>query len=130
SIAGDLIARAIIEGDDRWRLFSPYELVWAGGAWGRAAAQAIFSAGRIFDAAEERLAPGLQEARRQAADLAAAWKAQRQRARGGESWGRNTAAPPGPEEGGRRASGRATGRCGSRCRARAPLPGGSRSRQA
>jgi gamma-glutamylputrescine oxidase len=81
SIAGDLIARAIIEGDDRWRLFSSYELVWAGGAWGRAAAQAIFSAGRIFDAAEERLAPGLQEARRQAADLAAAWKAQRKWAR-------------------------------------------------
>jgi gamma-glutamylputrescine oxidase len=36
AVAGDLIARAIVEGDDRWRLFLPYELVWAGGRTGRA----------------------------------------------------------------------------------------------
>src|SRR5262249_46842576 len=35
AMAGDLIARAITEHDDRWRLFLPYELVWAGGALGR-----------------------------------------------------------------------------------------------
>jgi gamma-glutamylputrescine oxidase len=39
AMAGDLIARAIVEGDDRWRLFLPYELVWAGGALGRVLAQ-------------------------------------------------------------------------------------------
>ena len=36
AVAGDLIASAITERDDRWRLFLPYELVWAGGAFGRA----------------------------------------------------------------------------------------------
>ncbi len=35
AMAGELIAGAITEGDDRWRLFLPYELVWAGGAAGR-----------------------------------------------------------------------------------------------
>jgi glycine/D-amino acid oxidase-like deaminating enzyme len=35
AIAGALIAAAITEQDDRWRLFLPYELVWAGGSLGR-----------------------------------------------------------------------------------------------
>ncbi len=39
AMAGNVIARAIVEGDDTWRLFLPYELIWAGGAAGRAAAQ-------------------------------------------------------------------------------------------
>jgi hypothetical protein len=34
-MAGALIAAAITEQDDRWRLFLPYELVWAGGRFGR-----------------------------------------------------------------------------------------------
>jgi glycine/D-amino acid oxidase-like deaminating enzyme len=42
AMAGTLIARAIVEHDDRWRLFSPYELVSAGGAFGRVAAQVLF----------------------------------------------------------------------------------------
>ncbi len=37
AIAGELIAGAITEHDDRWRLFLPYELVWAGGRLGRLA---------------------------------------------------------------------------------------------
>lgn len=37
AMAGQLIARSILWGDDRWRLFSPFELVWAGGPTGRAA---------------------------------------------------------------------------------------------
>ena len=41
AIAGQLIARSILWGDDRWRLFSPFELVWAGGATGRAVGQAV-----------------------------------------------------------------------------------------
>ncbi|CAN0448603.1 unnamed protein product, partial [Phaeothamnion confervicola] len=36
AMAGELIAGAIVDGDDRWRLFSPFELVWAGGWVGRA----------------------------------------------------------------------------------------------
>jgi gamma-glutamylputrescine oxidase len=40
AIAGDLIARAMVEGDDTWRLFLPFELVWAGGRVGRTVARA------------------------------------------------------------------------------------------
>jgi hypothetical protein len=39
AMAGNIVARAIAEGDDTWRLFLPYELVWAGGRIGRAVAQ-------------------------------------------------------------------------------------------
>jgi len=42
AMAGELIAGAIVDGDDRWRLFAPYELVWAGGTLGRVAAQCLF----------------------------------------------------------------------------------------
>lgn len=41
ALAGQLIARSILWGDDRWRLFSPFELVWAGGATGRVAGHCI-----------------------------------------------------------------------------------------
>ncbi|MBV9564651.1 MAG: FAD-binding oxidoreductase [Bradyrhizobium sp.] len=37
AMAGQLIARAMLWGDDRWKLFSPFELVWAGGVTGRVA---------------------------------------------------------------------------------------------
>ena len=39
AMAGVIVARAIAEGDDTWRRFVPFELVWSGGAIGRAAAQ-------------------------------------------------------------------------------------------
>jgi gamma-glutamylputrescine oxidase len=39
AMAGTVLSRAIAEGDDSWRLFVPFELVWAGGAIGRVAAQ-------------------------------------------------------------------------------------------
>ena len=41
AMAGHLIARSILWGDERWRLFSPFELVWAGGITGRAAGHLI-----------------------------------------------------------------------------------------
>src|SRR6202040_4092406 len=41
AMAGQLIARSILWGDERWRLFSPFELVWAGGPTGRAAGHVI-----------------------------------------------------------------------------------------
>jgi len=49
AMAGDLIARGIVEGDETWRLFSPYDLVWAGGNAGRAAVQGLYWAQRIRD---------------------------------------------------------------------------------
>ena len=41
AMAGELIARGIVENDETWRLFAPYELVWAGGKVGRALAQGL-----------------------------------------------------------------------------------------
>jgi glycine/D-amino acid oxidase-like deaminating enzyme len=41
AMAGQLIASGILGGDDRWRLFSPFELVWAGGITGRIAGHAV-----------------------------------------------------------------------------------------
>ncbi len=42
AMGGELIARGIVENDQTWRLFAPYELVWAGGVLGRALAQGIY----------------------------------------------------------------------------------------
>jgi gamma-glutamylputrescine oxidase len=42
AMAGELIARAILDGDETWRLFAPYELVWAGGRLGRALVQGAY----------------------------------------------------------------------------------------
>jgi 2Fe-2S ferredoxin len=38
-MAGNLIARAIVEGNAGWKHFEPFELIWAGGRMGRAAAK-------------------------------------------------------------------------------------------
>ncbi len=57
AMAGELIARGIVEGDDTWRLFAPYELVWAGGRTGAAAAQGLYwwrSAAATFSGAMAR----------------------------------------------------------------------------
>lgn len=40
AMAGQLIASAMTDADDRWRLFAPFELVWAGGQAGRIVGQA------------------------------------------------------------------------------------------
>src|SRR5262245_48282191 len=56
AIAGQLIARAVVERDDTWRLFLPYELVWAGGSMGRVAAQISSWARRGFDDVRARRA--------------------------------------------------------------------------
>ncbi|MBI5129120.1 MAG: FAD-binding oxidoreductase [Rhodopseudomonas palustris] len=41
AIAGRLIAQGIVHGDQRWRLFDPFELVWAGGKIGRVVGQGV-----------------------------------------------------------------------------------------
>lgn len=56
AMAGLLVARAIAEGDDSWREFAPYELVWAGGRLGRAVVQASYWSMQARDAIGERLA--------------------------------------------------------------------------
>jgi hypothetical protein len=63
AMAGQLIARSILWGDERWRLFSPFELVWAGGRTGRIAGHAIGSWARGSSAAAGLLARYRERAR-------------------------------------------------------------------
>lgn len=49
AMAGNLIARAVVEGDDRWRQFQPFELVWAGGRSGRIVLQGGYWARRQYE---------------------------------------------------------------------------------
>src|ERR1700744_2052052 len=86
AMAGQLIARSILWGDERWRRFSPFELVWAGGPtgriaghlvglWGRGRSAAAGALARYRDRArmQERLREArLAEANRQAASRPAA----------------------------------------------------------
>jgi hypothetical protein len=55
AMAGELIARAITESDDHWRLFSPYGLVWAGGNAGKTAVFFSMAVGRLRDLALEEV---------------------------------------------------------------------------
>src|ERR1700674_4972763 len=64
AMAGNLIARAIVEGDQTWRQFSPFELVWAGGNLGRGAVQAYYWIKRVRDALAERRAQAVAPAAR------------------------------------------------------------------
>jgi gamma-glutamylputrescine oxidase len=71
AMAGNIVAQAIVEGDDTWRLFAPFELVWAGGRIGRAAMQVYYW---WFDARERfeaRAARQREEEYRRAGELAA-----------------------------------------------------------
>jgi hypothetical protein len=54
AMAGNLIARAVVAGDQTWRQFTPFELVWAGGAFGRVVVQTRIWLRRLLDAAAER----------------------------------------------------------------------------
>jgi glycine/D-amino acid oxidase-like deaminating enzyme len=56
AMAGQLIVRSILWGDERWRLFSPFELVWAGGTTGRVAGHLIGMWSRGSSAAAGTLA--------------------------------------------------------------------------
>jgi hypothetical protein len=66
AMAGNIVARAIVEGDATWRQFTPFELVWAAGAFGRVAAQARVWIKRLGDRIEERRAKARELAHRQA----------------------------------------------------------------
>jgi gamma-glutamylputrescine oxidase len=72
AMAGELIARSIVEGDETWRMFAPYELVWAGGRLGRVVAQGLYWGSRPLTRVEEGVARYREQARaRKAARLAA-----------------------------------------------------------
>jgi len=76
AMAGEMLARAIMEGDDRWRLFSPYELVWAGGRAGRAVSQGVFWWMQARDAVQEKIARYRDRARREAHERQLQWEAE------------------------------------------------------
>jgi glycine/D-amino acid oxidase-like deaminating enzyme len=65
AMAGQLIARGILWGDERWRLFSPFELVWAGGPTGRLAGYIVGIWGRGSSAAAGALARHRERVRAQ-----------------------------------------------------------------
>jgi glycine/D-amino acid oxidase-like deaminating enzyme len=67
AMAGDLIARGIVDGDQTWRLFAPYELVWAGGLIGRAAVQTVYWGAKPLDPIKRRFARSRERARRRKA---------------------------------------------------------------
>lgn len=54
TVAGELLAEGIAGESDRYRLFEPFGLDWAGGPFGRAAAQAIYWSGQVRDAINAR----------------------------------------------------------------------------
>jgi glycine/D-amino acid oxidase-like deaminating enzyme len=66
AMAGNIIARAIVDGDESWRHFTPFELVWAGGVFGRAAVQMRVLVKRLRAAIAERRAKARELAHRQA----------------------------------------------------------------
>jgi gamma-glutamylputrescine oxidase len=75
AMAGELIARGIVENDDTWRLFAPYELVWAGGALGRAAVQGVYWGLKPLGWIGQRLARYREGARRRKSERQAVRKA-------------------------------------------------------
>lgn len=56
AMAGNLIARAIVEGSKAWQHFEPFEMVWAGGPFGRAAAKISYLAYSTRESVTARLA--------------------------------------------------------------------------
>jgi glycine/D-amino acid oxidase-like deaminating enzyme len=66
AMAGNLIARAVVEGDRTWQQFTPFELVWAGGWAGRAFVQARTWIRRWRDARAERSAQDREAVERKA----------------------------------------------------------------
>lgn len=69
AMAGNIIARAIVDGDDTWKQFTPFELVWAGGLGGRAVVQGRIWVKRLLDGFAQRRARARDLARRRAREV-------------------------------------------------------------
>ena len=110
AMAGQLIARSILSGDERWRLFSPFELVWAGGMsgrvagftigmWERASAATAGALARYRERARAR--EGIREARLAAANRQAGTRPPPSRQPPGRHHPQGSTAPaPAKSEGG------------------------------
>ena len=101
AIAAELITGAIVENDDRWRLFIPFGLVWAGGPVGRAATQLVYWSMQIrdrIDEARSRAAERKHE-RRRAAEATARQRAEEKARRAAEAAKAPAAGKKKPAEG-------------------------------
>ena len=63
ALGGELVARGLADNDQTWRIFAPYELVWAGGVLGSVVAQGIYWGSRPADRVSQSLSR-LRERRR------------------------------------------------------------------
>jgi glycine/D-amino acid oxidase-like deaminating enzyme len=70
AMAGDLIARAIVERDDTWLHFLPYNLVWAGGSLGRAVTRTVYAAIGARDRFRARMSRRREAVRRESSQAA------------------------------------------------------------
>jgi len=66
AMGGEMLARAIVDNDRSWQMFSPFALVWAGGAFGRAAQPLVGWSHRTREAVEGVLARRRDAKRRRA----------------------------------------------------------------
>jgi gamma-glutamylputrescine oxidase len=62
AMGGELVARGMVDNDQAWRLFAPYELVWAGGLLGSVLAQGVYWGSKPAD----RVSQGLSRYRERA----------------------------------------------------------------
>jgi gamma-glutamylputrescine oxidase len=79
AMGGELVARGLVEADQTWRMFAPYELVWAGGVLGSVLAQAIYWGARPIERVEHGYARYRERARKRNAERRAARLAARGR---------------------------------------------------
>jgi gamma-glutamylputrescine oxidase len=79
ALGGELVARGLVDNDQTWRIFAPYELVWAGGVIAKALAQGIYWGSRPIERAGHGFARYRERAQRR--------KAARQASRSGPNGG-------------------------------------------
>lgn len=63
AMAGEIVARAILDGDRTWQMFSPFALVWSGGVYGRVAQQVAYWSNRVSELVVSRMAQRREERR-------------------------------------------------------------------
>jgi glycine/D-amino acid oxidase-like deaminating enzyme len=63
ALGGELVARGLVDNDQTWRMFAPYELVWAGGLFGSVLAQGIYWGLRPVDRVNQSLSRYRERAR-------------------------------------------------------------------
>jgi gamma-glutamylputrescine oxidase len=80
AMGGELVARGLVDGDQTWRMFAPYELVWAGGLLGSVLAQGIYWGMRPVERIEQGLSRYFEQTRRRKAMRKQAQLAARQAA--------------------------------------------------